>query len=103
MIQTQIDFEELEKKTSVEFVRTVKSSFDYVSNQNALKDDNKEIRSVVEENGYKVKVIICFYGNLETYEYRKNSGHVLHNSLGWSDIRYFFDIPHGMKKSEETV
>lgn len=101
MVTNQINFGEVEKKTSKEFVEKIKSSVDHVNTSDVWED--KEIQFYIEEDKYTLTVLMCFGGNISRYQYRFSTRCIDYNNLYWTDIRKFFDIPMEMKKIEKTA
>jgi hypothetical protein len=90
-----VNLEELQEKTSVEFVEKINSIVEHVNSSDLWND--KEIRFVVEEDQYTLAVLMCFFGNLYRFEYRFSTEEFSTDHIGWSDIRNFFDFPWKMK------
>lgn len=98
MIQTQIDLEELEIKTSKGFVEEIRRLAENVENN----FKNKTILYVTEEDEYTLTVICAINGSLNKFEYRFTSEGINHNYLAWEDIRHFFDIPFGIESIQKS-
>lgn len=60
MVSNEINLDELEKKTSAEFVQRIKST---INNLNTREEELKEIQFSIEEDEYAITVLLCFYGN----------------------------------------
>ena len=98
MVTNQIDFEVLEQKTSSEFVKKIKNVVEQVNTSDVWADNEKEIRFSVKEDQYTITVLMCLVGSLQKFEYRFSTKQIEFDTMSWSDIRKFFDIPFGMKK-----
>ncbi|UAL46834.1 hypothetical protein K7887_18510 [Sutcliffiella horikoshii] len=90
MIQNKIDFEELQEKTSGEFVEKVKHILKFYS----LEDDRFLIKDVRDG----IKVIFSGIGAITVLEYRFITGHIQEDCLATQDVRLFYDMPFEMKK-----
>ncbi|MGD6778804.1 hypothetical protein ACQCT3_00895 [Sutcliffiella horikoshii] len=99
MVQQQIDFEELQAKTSAEFVKTVNR---HLNRYNRVMMNSGEIRILTKEQGSGYKVLIATHGTISVLEYRIITGEIYEDNVATVDIRLFFDIPFGLKKLKEV-
>lgn len=101
MVTNQINFEELEQKTSKEFVKRIKNTVNHVNTCDVWED--KEIQFFIEEDAFTLTVLMCFAGNISKYQYRFSTNGIDYDNLYWTDIKMFFNIPLKKKKSEKTA
>lgn len=101
MVTNQINFEEIEQKTSAEFAEEIRHSVNHVNTSDVWED--KEIQFYIQEDEYTLTVLLCFGGNLSKYQYRFSTKNFNYNNVYWTDISKFFDIPLKMKKIEKTA
>jgi hypothetical protein len=101
MVTNQINFDEIEQKTSKEFVQQIINTVNHINTSDVW--DDKEIQFYIEEDEYTLTVLMCFGGNISKYQYRFSTERFDYDNLYWTDIRKFFDIPLKMEKIEKTA